>query len=185
MHIELPYHRPCQEFIRDDLSYEEVPVEILDRKEQVLRNRTISWVKVLWKNHSAKEASCEREDDMLSRYPSLFQDQGKKNFKDKIFIRREDCNVLVSFKKKCKIKFFGFPCAPPNPTTHHSFSLIPLLFDQLTLPFLSFFVFSHTLFSTLISSHRYYHHHHHFHHRFPARSPENSCEPISTFTSFF
>ena len=34
--------------IRDDLSYEEVPVEILDRKEQVLRNRTIPWVKVFW-----------------------------------------------------------------------------------------------------------------------------------------
>ena len=43
--------------IRDDLSYEEVPVEILDRKEQVLHNKTISWVKVLWKNHSVKEAS--------------------------------------------------------------------------------------------------------------------------------
>ena len=96
MHIELPYHRPCQEFIRDDLSYEEVPVEILDRKEQVLRNRTISWVKVLWKNHSVKEVSWEREDDMLSRYPSLFQDQGKKNFEDEIFISGEDCNVSVS-----------------------------------------------------------------------------------------
>ena len=62
--------------IRDDLSYETVPVEILDHKEQVSRNRTISWVKVLWKNHSAKEASWEHEDDMLSIYLSLFQDQG-------------------------------------------------------------------------------------------------------------
>ena len=43
--------------IRDDLSYEEVPIEILDHKEQVLSNRTISWVKVLWKNHLLKEAS--------------------------------------------------------------------------------------------------------------------------------
>ena len=67
-------YEPLQ--IRDDLSYEEVPVEILDRKEQVLCNRTISWVKVLWKTHLAKEASWEHEDDMLSRYPSLFQDQG-------------------------------------------------------------------------------------------------------------
>ncbi|XP_075633421.1 uncharacterized protein LOC142605880 [Castanea sativa] len=51
-------YKPIQ--IRDDLSYEEFLVEILDRKEQVLRNRTISWVKVLWKNHSVKEASWER-----------------------------------------------------------------------------------------------------------------------------
>ena len=58
------------------LSYEEVPVEILDCKEQVLHNKTISWVKVLWKNHSVKEVSWDREDDMLSRYPNLFKDQG-------------------------------------------------------------------------------------------------------------
>ena len=32
-------YEPLQ--IRDDLSYEEVPVEILDRKKQVLHNRTI------------------------------------------------------------------------------------------------------------------------------------------------
>ena len=66
-------YKPLQ--IRDDLSYEEVSVEILDRKEQVLCSRTISWVKVLWKNHSVKEASWEREEDILSRYPSLFQDE--------------------------------------------------------------------------------------------------------------
>ena len=67
-------YEPLQ--IRDDLSYEEVPVEIVDHKEQVLCNRTISWVKVLWKNQSVKETSWEHEDDMLSRYQSLFQDQG-------------------------------------------------------------------------------------------------------------
>ena len=67
-------YEPLQ--IRNDLSHEEVPVEILDHKEQVLCSRTISWVKVLWKNHLVKEASWERKDDMLSRYPSLFQDQG-------------------------------------------------------------------------------------------------------------
>ena len=48
----------------------------MDHKEQMLRNRTIPWVKVLWKNHSVKEASWEREEEILSRYPSLFQDQG-------------------------------------------------------------------------------------------------------------
>ena len=48
-------YEPIQ--IRDDLSYEVIPIEILDRKEQVLRNRTITSVKVLWKNHSVKEAS--------------------------------------------------------------------------------------------------------------------------------
>ena len=45
-------YEPIQ--IRDDLSYEEILVEILNLKEQGLRSRTISWVKVFWKNHSVK-----------------------------------------------------------------------------------------------------------------------------------
>ncbi|XP_075645588.1 uncharacterized protein LOC142616677 [Castanea sativa] len=67
-------YEPLQ--IRDDLSYEEIQVEILNLKEQVLRNRTISWVKVFWKNHLVKETSWEHEDVMLSRYPNLVEDQG-------------------------------------------------------------------------------------------------------------
>ncbi|XP_043693040.1 uncharacterized protein LOC122643487 [Telopea speciosissima] len=55
-----------------DLTYEEVPEEIVDRKEHNLRNRTISFVKVRWSNHSAAEASWEREDLMGERYPYLF-----------------------------------------------------------------------------------------------------------------
>ncbi|KAJ8750345.1 hypothetical protein K2173_014260 [Erythroxylum novogranatense] len=43
--------------LRDDLSYEELPVEILDTKEKVLRNKTVQLVKVLWRNHSVEEAT--------------------------------------------------------------------------------------------------------------------------------
>ena len=66
-------YEPIQ--IRDDLSYEEILVEILNLKEQGLCNRTIYWVKVFWKNHLVKQASWEGEDAMLSRYLNLFQDQ--------------------------------------------------------------------------------------------------------------
>uniref|UniRef100_A0A2N9GE10 RNA-directed DNA polymerase n=1 Tax=Fagus sylvatica TaxID=28930 RepID=A0A2N9GE10_FAGSY len=62
--------------IKDDLSYEEVPIEILDRKEHMLRTKSIPLVKVLWRNHALKEASWEREDIMQSRYPDLFHNQG-------------------------------------------------------------------------------------------------------------
>jgi hypothetical protein len=78
--------------IKDDLSYEEVPIEILDRKEHMLRIKSIPLVKVLWKNHALKEASWEREDIMQSRYPDLFHNQGMYNFEDEIFVRGEDCN---------------------------------------------------------------------------------------------
>lgn len=52
--------------------YKEEPVQILDWKEQVLRTKTISIVKVLWCNHEVEEASWEAEQDMKNRYPHLF-----------------------------------------------------------------------------------------------------------------
>ena len=53
--------------LRDDLSYEEQPVQILGREEKELRNKTISLVKVLWRNHLVEEATWEREDLMQSQ----------------------------------------------------------------------------------------------------------------------
>ena len=71
--------------LRDDLSYEEQPVQILGREEKELRNKTISLVKVLWRNHLVEEATWEREDQMRSQYPYLFHDTGT-NFVDEIFL---------------------------------------------------------------------------------------------------
>lgn len=56
----------------NNLSYEEVPIQIVDRKEQVLRNKGIPSVKVIWRNHSAEEATWELEDKMIKDYPELF-----------------------------------------------------------------------------------------------------------------
>ena len=36
--------------LRDDLTYEEQPVKIVDKKEQELKRRTIHYVKVQWRN---------------------------------------------------------------------------------------------------------------------------------------
>ena len=69
--------------LRDDLSYEEQPMQILDREENELRNRTISLVKVIWRNHLVEEATWEREDQMRNQYPHLFHDTGT-NFVDEI-----------------------------------------------------------------------------------------------------
>ncbi|GKV43664.1 hypothetical protein SLEP1_g50928 [Rubroshorea leprosula] len=43
--------------LKEDLSYTEQPIQILDRKEKVLRNKTVSLVKVLWWHHSENEAT--------------------------------------------------------------------------------------------------------------------------------
>jgi hypothetical protein len=39
--------------VQADLKYEEKPMQILDRKVQQLRTKTISLVKVLWQNYDA------------------------------------------------------------------------------------------------------------------------------------
>ena len=56
-----------------DLSFEDQPVQILDRKDKVLRNKTIPLVKVLWRNSKVEEATWELESDMISQYPELFR----------------------------------------------------------------------------------------------------------------
>ncbi|XP_060671432.1 uncharacterized protein LOC132803176 [Ziziphus jujuba] len=43
--------------LRDDLSYEEQPVQILGREEKRLRNKTIALVKVLWRNQIVEEST--------------------------------------------------------------------------------------------------------------------------------
>ncbi|KAL6209678.1 hypothetical protein ACLB2K_020618 [Fragaria x ananassa] len=58
--------------LQKDLSYEEEPVQILDRKEQVLRNKTIPLGKVLWRSHKVEEATWESEEQMRQQYHFLF-----------------------------------------------------------------------------------------------------------------
>ncbi|KAL4011293.1 hypothetical protein IC575_028347 [Cucumis melo] len=60
--------------IDENLSYIEQPIEVLAREVKMLRNREIPLVKVLWRNHRVEEATWEREDDMRSRYPELFEE---------------------------------------------------------------------------------------------------------------
>ena len=73
--------------IKDNLTYKEVPIQIIDRKDHVLCTKTISLVKVLWKNHTVEEASWERKDEMESKYPELFVNEGMYDFKDEIFFK--------------------------------------------------------------------------------------------------
>ena len=58
--------------IEENLTYEEQPVEILDRRDEVLRTKIIPLVKVLWRNQSYEEATWEKEEDMRTQYPHLF-----------------------------------------------------------------------------------------------------------------
>ena len=58
--------------VKDNLSYEEVLVQILDSQVKIFWNKEEVSVKVLWKNHLVEGATWEAEADMKSRYPHLF-----------------------------------------------------------------------------------------------------------------
>ncbi|GJW45427.1 putative nucleotidyltransferase, ribonuclease H [Tanacetum coccineum] len=55
--------------IREDLSYTEEPESILDRQDRVMRNKTIPFVKILWRNHPEREATWETEESIRTSYP--------------------------------------------------------------------------------------------------------------------
>ncbi|WMV32523.1 hypothetical protein MTR67_025908 [Solanum verrucosum] len=59
--------------IKDNLSYEEIPVQILDRQVRKLRTKEVASFKVLWRNQFVEEATWESEEDMKKRYPHLFE----------------------------------------------------------------------------------------------------------------
>jgi len=58
--------------VKRDITYIEEPIGILEIKEKTLRNRTIPYVKVLWKHHRAAEATWELERKMQEKCPTLF-----------------------------------------------------------------------------------------------------------------
>jgi len=68
--------------LKEDLTYVEEPVEIIDRMDRALRTRTIPYVKVLWKHHGSTDATWELEHVMQQKYPELFS--GMWNFEDEI-----------------------------------------------------------------------------------------------------
>ncbi|RVW53997.1 Transposon Tf2-12 polyprotein [Vitis vinifera] len=68
--------------ISEDLNYEEVPVQIVDVMDKVLRHAVVKLVKVQWSNHSVREATWELEEEMREKHPQLFQDSGMSSLED-------------------------------------------------------------------------------------------------------
>jgi hypothetical protein len=61
--------------IQDTLEYLEYPVRILNWAEKSTRNTTTRFCKVLWSNHSEREAIWEKETVMREKYPHPFKSE--------------------------------------------------------------------------------------------------------------
>ena len=63
-------YQPLQ--LKENLTYVEEPIQILERQDRILRNRRIPFVKVLWWHHKTADATWEPELEMQKKYPQLF-----------------------------------------------------------------------------------------------------------------
>ena len=65
---------PLEELsVKENLTYLEYPIKILETAEKVTRSRVIRMCKVQWNRYSEAEATWEREEDLRSEYPQLFE----------------------------------------------------------------------------------------------------------------
>ena len=75
------------------------PIQVLDRKEQVLRSKVIPLVKILWLYHGVEEATWELEASIWKhRFGSVIQNcsmEVRFNFEGKIPLRRGGCRDLT------------------------------------------------------------------------------------------
>ena len=61
--------------LKDNLTYKEQPMQIVDRREQILRNKVIPLVKVLWGNHEREAATWVPEAKMRRQYLNYFSNE--------------------------------------------------------------------------------------------------------------
>jgi hypothetical protein len=59
--------------LKSDLSYVEKPVYDLDTQERVTRNRVVKLYKVVWSNHSERDATWEREDYVKENHFAFYE----------------------------------------------------------------------------------------------------------------
>jgi hypothetical protein len=59
---------------KQDLSYQEYNVKILETSKRVTRNKRIKMCKVQLNHHTEEEATREREEELQAEFPSFFPD---------------------------------------------------------------------------------------------------------------
>jgi hypothetical protein len=67
---------------KEDLSYQEYPIKILETSERVTRNKRIMMYKVKWSHHTEEEATWEREEELKAEFSCFFSDPSKSRGRD-------------------------------------------------------------------------------------------------------
>jgi hypothetical protein len=62
---------------KEDLSYQEYPIKILETFERVTQNKKIKMCKMQWSHHTEEEATWEIEKELKAEFPSFFCDPFK------------------------------------------------------------------------------------------------------------
>jgi hypothetical protein len=57
---------------KEDLSYQEYHIKILETSERVTWKKKIKMFKVQWSHHTEEEATWEREEKLKVEFPSFF-----------------------------------------------------------------------------------------------------------------
>jgi hypothetical protein len=74
---------PLEELtVREDLTYQEYPVKILDTSEKVTWNNRYKMCKVQWSNHTEEEATWEKEDQLKAEFPDIFSNLSESRGQD-------------------------------------------------------------------------------------------------------
>jgi hypothetical protein len=67
---------------KEDLSYQEYPVKILEASERVMQNKKIKICKVQWSHHTEEQATWKREEELKAEFPSFFFDPSESQGRD-------------------------------------------------------------------------------------------------------
>jgi hypothetical protein len=67
---------------KEDLSYQEYPVKILETSDRVTRNKRVKMCKVQWSHHTEEEATWKREEELKAEFSSFFSDPSESRGRD-------------------------------------------------------------------------------------------------------
>jgi hypothetical protein len=116
--------------LQDTLEYAEYPEKILDRAVKETTRTTIPFCKVLWSNHTEREATWKKEADLTKEYPHLFTGEVGVYVSRTIFsvVGENVTNQKIRCENLQKFKtfLFGIGCYQFSNQTASPFLILPL-----------------------------------------------------------